>query len=82
MCDFEKSRLATALNALGLNARPAHLDDGSQGDGDNECLRITHEDKSVETAVKDQKYEADGKQYTVSILSVGVECTLKLCRLT
>jgi hypothetical protein len=62
--------LDTALNALAMNARPRHLEDGSLSDGDNECLQLTHADKTIKTAVKEQKYTVNGKEYTASLLAL------------
>ncbi|KAF2832775.1 hypothetical protein CC86DRAFT_414318, partial [Ophiobolus disseminans] len=45
---------------------PRRDNDGNVVDGDNECLRIMHADKTSKEAVKDQKYEADGEQYVAT----------------
>ena len=75
-CDFERRRLGTAFNALGLNAKPRYQDDGNLADGDNECFSITHQDKIDKTPVNKQKYKVDGKQYAVSAMRDQRPCGL------
>lgn len=75
-------RLGMAFKGLGLNAKRKYEDDGDPAGGDNDCLSITHFDKNDTEEddddddefpqmkpVDEQKYNVNGKEYTVSCYS-------------
>ncbi|KAF1920655.1 hypothetical protein BDU57DRAFT_435627 [Ampelomyces quisqualis] len=67
-CDWEKQRLKTAFEGIGLNAKQSN----PPTNGDNTCYRIEHvdeaktKDKDNPKQIPEQKYTADGKEYTAT----------------
>jgi hypothetical protein len=63
-CDFERQRLKSPFDFLGLSAKPK-----GKG-GDNDCYKVGHYDEDALREAKpplqipDQKYEVNGKEYT------------------
>lgn len=67
--------LKTTFEGLGLNSQSKYDDEGDPQAGSNDCYSIQHYDEywvadpddewGQTIPIKDQKYKADGKEYTV-----------------
>ncbi|CAE7012111.1 hypothetical protein P3342_003555 [Pyrenophora teres f. teres] len=64
-CDFEAAGLKTAFDGLELNSLPLHDGDGNPI-GDNNCWAIHHYDDNSDEDIVNQKYMANGKEYTAT----------------
>jgi hypothetical protein len=74
-CDFEGMGLKTTFEGLGLNSQSKYDDEGDPQEGSNDCFSIQHYDEmwvadpddpwGETIPIKDQKYNVDGKEYTV-----------------